>query len=103
MFALRFCEFVLFARMKCSVETRRKFWWKLAECLCGRRIYRSRNSSLELGNVQPRSKPLRRLPEEIVQPPACNGSSTSIDDNGCVDVIDGRNAAAARTGNCLRK
>jgi Transposase len=42
------------------------------------------------------------LSEEIVKPSARNGISASIDDNCGLDVIDGRNAAAAHTGNGLR-
>jgi hypothetical protein len=41
------------------------------------------------------------LSKEIVKPSARNGISASIDDNWRLDVIDGRNAAAACTGNGL--
>jgi hypothetical protein len=56
------------------------------------------NSCLGLGN---RLDNELCLSEEIVKPSARDGIPAFIDHNCCLDVIDGRNAAAACTGNGL--
>lgn len=61
---------------------------EIAVCFAG-------NPRLGLGN---RLNDELCLSEEIVKPPAGYRISASVDDRGCLDVIDGRNAAAVGAG-----